>query len=38
MVLDKNKYGEKFSDEILKKLNNKVDFIVLAGYLYDFNR
>lgn len=33
MVLDKNKYGEKLSDEILKKLNNKVDFIVLAGYL-----
>lgn len=33
MVLDKNKYGVKLSDEILKKLNNKVDFIVLAGYL-----
>lgn len=33
IVLDMNEYGEKLSDEILKKLNNKVDFIVLAGYL-----
>lgn len=33
IVLDMNEYGKKLSDEILKKLNNKVDFIVLAGYL-----
>lgn len=33
VVLDMNEYGKKLSDEILKKLNNKVDFIVLAGYL-----
>ncbi|GCD09067.1 phosphoribosylglycinamide formyltransferase [Clostridium tagluense] len=32
-VVDKKEYGTKLSDEILKILDDKVDLIVLAGFL-----
>lgn len=33
VLLDKKEYGKKLSNEINKVLENKVDLIVLAGYL-----
>ena len=33
LLLDKKEYGNKLSNEINKVLENKVDLIVLAGYL-----
>ena len=33
VLLDKKEYGNKLSNEINKDLENKVDLIVLAGYL-----
>ena len=33
VLLDKKEYGNKLSNEINKVLENKVDLIVLAGYL-----
>lgn len=33
VVLDRKQYGSKLSDEILKLINDKVDLIVLAGWL-----
>lgn len=32
LVFDKKVYGDKFSDEVLKVLQGKVDLIVLAGF------
>ena len=32
-ILDKKKYGKNLSDEILNILNDKVELIVLAGFL-----
>ncbi len=32
-MFDRNKYGDKLSNEINKVISNNVDYIVLAGYL-----
>ncbi|MGL5617096.1 MAG: phosphoribosylglycinamide formyltransferase [Sarcina sp.] len=33
VILDRKDYGKSLSDEILKVIDNRVDMIVLAGYL-----
>lgn len=37
IILDRKDYGKSLSDEILKVIDNRVDMIVLAGYLSILN-